>query len=90
MIIYKYPLIGEVTELSMLPGAQVLDVQYQHGALVLWARAEQSKSRSKRWFYTRPTGHEYTDTLIGNEKYIATVQDPNSNLVWHIFEGGKP
>jgi hypothetical protein len=92
-IIYKYALTGEVTELTMLPDAEVLDVQYQRGVLVLWARARPAvpeHARQKRYFWTRPTGHEYKDTdALRAETYVATVQDLNNGLVWHIFEGEK-
>lgn len=82
-IIYKYPLKGEATVCHMLPHAEVLTVQMQDNTIVIWAKAEPSTEREKRVFAIHQTGHEYE---IDRERYVSTVQDTRSGLIWHVFE----
>lgn len=86
--ILKYK-IGEFTnETIQLPkGAEILSVQYQKGVLCLWAmgNAEEVEDRIIEIY---GTGWEIgaDKSKGGTLKYIATVQNDQQDLVWHVFE----
>lgn len=83
--IYKYPLpIGGAYTLQLPIGAQVLDVQDQHGAAQLWALVDSPTTGvANRTFAIYGTGHAIPDVPM---RHISTFQQSGGNLVWHAFE----
>lgn len=79
-VIYKYEL---TPEMHLPIGAVILDVQWQHDHLVLWALVDTDAPREPRRFAVIGTGAPMPDNAT--LQYCATVQTP-TGLVWHVFE----
>jgi len=81
--IYKYPVgdVGEVFELEMPQGAQILDVQLQDGKPVMWALVDEKAPLDRRLFMIYGTGWALPGAY---GQYVATFQTPP--FVWHLFE----
>ena len=82
--IYKYQLALSRTELRMPEGAQVLTVQMQNGEPCMWAKVDPTKPQEDRAFEVYGTGHEVPDDP--RSVYVATFQQHNGTLVWHVFD----
>lgn len=85
MKIFKYELqLKDDFSINVPKDSIILDIQYHSFKLVLWAIIEQENELIERHFKIFGTGQNinYSYGLL----HIATVQDPNNNLVWHIFE----
>ena len=82
-VIWKYPLTSESGEYRLLPGAKVLTVQNQNGAICIWAMGEVSDARETRRFVVRGTGLDFEPAA--NEVFVGTVQLAGG-LVMHVFE----
>ena len=84
--IYKYS-IGGSDKLTLPKGAEILDIQLQHGNLYMWAKIDtmetEVEDRTIRMF---GTGHMIDESIIGEMKFIATVQFDGGNLIFHFFE----
>lgn len=82
--IYKYPLpIGGAYTLQLPVGAQVLDVQDQHGAVQMWALVEMNAvGAENRTFAIYGTGHAIPEGVP--MLHISTFQQ--GPFVWHAFE----
>jgi hypothetical protein len=80
--IYKYNLDLGGNTFEMPADADVLTAQMQHGRITLWAKVDTDKSPMKRRFTVFGTGHQMYEGL----EYIATVQQAEGALIWHIFE----
>lgn len=86
MRIWKFPLkITDIQSVLMPMGAKVLTAQFQHGCLFLWALCDEKETVFQgRYIRIIGTGNPvYGDVP---EKYIATAQQFNGELVWHVFE----
>ncbi len=85
--VYKYtlPLTDADAVLRMPPGARLLSVQCQGGALCLWALVNTYAERShERTFRVHGTGHPVPD--VDRLEYVGTAMMHNGALVWHVFE----
>lgn len=83
--IFKYPLVITDRQTVQIPkSAKILSVQYQQSTLCMWALVDTAEPLEFRTICIFGTGHEIKNTAF--LKYIATVQAPTANLVWHVFE----
>lgn len=70
---------------SMPEGAEILTAQFQGPFnLCLWALVDDAVAMERRLIEVIGTGHDIADA---GRRYIATAQQPNMPLVWHVFEG---
>jgi hypothetical protein len=71
--------------LELPKNAVVLDIQIQHGSNdpSMWVMLDTNEPCIPRRFIAIGTGQKFDDTGL---KYIATFQQPDLGLVWHIFE----
>jgi len=89
MTIWKYSLLIESLQPVTMPiGAEILDIQFQHGTLQMWALVNPDKERMHRMIEIIGTGHTAPDLTTQGKKriHLATVQDLGGSLVWHVFE----
>jgi hypothetical protein len=86
-VIWKQTLAVMPSQSVNLPEkAEILTVQFHHDILALWFKCDPHTTlREERHFHIYGTGHQ-TLPDNGDEKYIATVQQAEGNLVWHIYE----
>lgn len=84
--IFKYvcPILDSFT-LSLPAGAELLDVQTQHGVPVLWAAIDDEAPAEPREFILCGTGHPMPS--IGH--YIGTFQLHGGHFIGHLFESQK-
>lgn len=86
--IWKYHLqLANPTTHSMPVGAEILTVQRQHDAIVLWALVDDAeRAREMREFLVVDTGQAIPDEL--DVRYLGTVQERSEApvFVWHVFE----
>jgi hypothetical protein len=80
--IWKWTL-SPTTEIKMPEGAEILDIQTQHGEPQMWALVNPSAPLEKRTFNTHGTGHKM-DSHPG--KFVGTFQVNGGSLVFHVFE----
>lgn len=81
--ILKYPLeITDEQDVEMPAGADLLTAQFQDDSLMVWAVVEPDASMSVRRFRIIGTGAAIEGYPGG---YLATAQDPQCGLVWHVF-----
>lgn len=83
--IWKYKLLPD-TPIHMPVGAQILDVQEQHGDICIWALVDPTSKTVPRLLKVYGTGHDITDDP---GRYIGTFQLKDSGLVFHVFDGKK-
>jgi len=79
--IWKFPIhLTDEQEVTMPKNAVVLAVQYQEGAITLWAKVDSDEADEHRRVSIRGTGGR-----LGSEAgpYIGTVQ--RGQYVWHVF-----
>jgi len=82
--IWKYELDSPDCTLHMNTGSKVLTVQMQGNKVNLWAIVDSHDGVIKsRRFLIIGTGQEMPSIEC---EYLATVQQANGLLVWHIFE----
>lgn len=83
IVVYKYELpLRDSADIEMHDGAQILKVDTQSDALVLWAKVDTDRPLSTRRFYIRGTGHGF----IGSEgKHLGTAILQGGALVLHVF-----
>lgn len=85
--IWKMPLIVEdIQDISLPKESTILSIQFQHGMLCLWAEVDTESSSETRMIEIYGTGHRIYGDMGIERKYIATVQEAEGNLVWHIYE----
>jgi hypothetical protein len=85
--IYKYPFeINDIVEMNLPKGAEVLSVQCQDDVPCLWALVDPEAKLLKRTFKLFGTGHDIDEAPQDHLSYIATFQQHDGLLVWHIFE----
>lgn len=86
MKIWKYKMIGSDCTFKMPVGAEALSCQMQGLFLCLWALVDETQDeREDRAFSAINTGGNIPfpgDCL----KFIDTVQERESGIVWHVFE----
>jgi hypothetical protein len=81
-MIYKYPLTSVETEVSTMPGSEVVYVGEQDGTIMVWIRrpTEAIALGTTMRFRIFATG----EIIPKNAEYIGTVQ--MRQLVWHVFK----
>lgn len=83
MTVYKYPLpLGDVVEVEMPAGAQILTVQTQHGQPCIWAMVTPDAPPVVRRFRVAGTGHDLGE--VG--AYLGTFQLLEGAFIGHVFE----
>jgi hypothetical protein len=82
LTIWKYNVKPGLTNLIAQNGAEVLDVQVQHGQPVLWALVNPAQSTTRYRVWAIGTGHEFPEDAISSN-YIGTFQ--LEGQVWHVF-----
>lgn len=84
--IWKYQLaIVDAQRVEMPEGAEILTAQFQGGVLCLWAMVDSDRPTTDRVIEIFGTGNPIPP-FVGVRKLIATAQQPNYPLVWHVFE----
>lgn len=86
--------IDDKFEMYLPEGSQILTIQTQGKSMLgmdipqMWVLADTSRPKVQRKFRLYGTGPEYQigDGLIERLKYIATFQQAEGRLVWHVFE----
>lgn len=85
LTIHKYPLdLIDEQYVFMPTGADILSAQAQGDQLMLWAKVDTGLSHEARKIVIIGTGNPIETNLV---RYVGTVQMPNRQLVWHVFEG---
>lgn len=83
-VVLKWPLVAAISvpfELSLPPGARVVDLQFQDGMPTVWTVSETSEPDDDvRQFVVVPTGAAF------DGEYVATLHDRDAGLVWHLVE----
>jgi hypothetical protein len=83
--IWKFPFeVADVLEILMPSGAEILDVQVQHGQPCLWALVHSERPTVRRRFRVFGTGHLIEGMYAA--KYVGTFQIAGGALVFHVFE----
>lgn len=86
--IWKFPLpIQDAFAIVMPVGAEVLSVQTQQGAPMLWALVDSEHSATQRLFAMRCTGQDCAG--LTPYEYIGTFQVQAGTLVFHVFDLGE-
>lgn len=70
--------------ISCPAGARFLTAQMQHGKLAIWYECDPDQDNKPRIIVVAGTGHELP--TVGTLEHIATVQELDGALVWHVFE----
>ncbi len=83
--IWKFELMIAPRQTIDIPvGAEILTVQTQDEKIVLWALVEPKNAKEKRFIDIFGTGHDFD--IMGNRKFLGTVQLKNGSLAFHVFE----
>jgi hypothetical protein len=88
--IWKFPLpilTGDIVEIEMPAGAQILCVQAQKNEGQIWAVVKPEKPKKMRKFKIIGTGNHFPEEEYLD--YIGTFQQehvPGFSFVWHVFE----
>lgn len=83
-VIWKFKLhIMDEQYVEMPLGIQFLDAQFQGKNLYLWALVSPDEALHQHRFFVVGTGNPFPREAT---YHIATVQQPGTPLVWHIFE----
>lgn len=90
LVIFKYALPPDTSEVSMPIGAQVLCVQVQNDVPCLWVLVDPKAGLVKRRFFTFGTGHAMPHTTYPGAHYIGTYQLLGGQFVGHVFDPGLP
>ena len=90
-VIWKHLLNqGADTTLELKVGAEILDVQWQTGDVVMWTLQDVNASSTAHKICCLPTGWDIIEAHLNFgalDRYLGTVQCPDG-LVWHYFDGG--
>jgi hypothetical protein len=82
--VFKYHLpLGDIVTIKLPAGAQILDVNIQHGSVYLWALVNSERVLEDRTFRIAGTGHEIKQIPT---KHIGTIRLSDGDLVFHVFE----
>ena len=85
-VIWKYPLLSTPHQTLHLPkGAEILSLDMQDNIPCMWVLITQQTDLEERHFRTIGTGNLLDDHFTGPYRFIGTYQ-PQSNLVFHVFE----
>lgn len=86
--ILKYQLeLADIYVVRMPKGAEILTVQIQRGALMVWALIDMEELETRNYvFEIVGTGNRMEDDRGRfTRKYISTVQQMGGQFIWHIF-----
>ena len=82
--IWKFPLaVGDVSQIAMPEGAEILSVQTQQEQPCLWALVDPGATLEARSFRLAGTGHPIFEDNI---RFIGTFQLSGGSFVGHLFE----
>lgn len=85
--IWKFPLeITDAQRIKMPQGAEILTAQFQGETLCLWALVNPERPTNERVIEIFGTGNPVWVDMGVSRKFIATAQQPDTPLVWHVFE----
>jgi len=90
--IFKYALgnddqsVGEEIIIQMPMHAEILTIQAQFGAPMIWALVEPTAATESRTFQIFGTGQPIPEITGVNRKYIGTYQIVSGTYVFHVFE----
>lgn len=83
MTIWKFPLdVTDVQDVRMPAGAEVLTVQVQYEAPVLWAKVDPGNAYEPRRVFIHGTGHKVHPDAA---HYVGTFQMLGGQFVGHVF-----
>lgn len=86
-VIWKYHMYGNVVDLQLPKGAEILTVQTQRNLPRLWVLVDPTECEIKmRKFIGVETGEELIYDMGRNYKYIDTFQQDAGSYVIHLFE----
>jgi len=78
--VWKFPISRGTNHIVMPADAEVVHVDMQDNAPMLWALVDPAAKRKERCFRIYGTGHGIRD----NAKHVGSWQ--KGPLVWHLFE----
>lgn len=86
--VWKFALPGDLNEIEMPIGAEVLSVGQQHGKPCLWALCDmENKRKELRKFRTVGTGTGFDDTCRFVGRFTFKLDDMAETILeWHVFE----
>lgn len=85
--IWKFPLtIADMQLVQMPVGARILTCQMQFNIPCLWAVVDPSADKQQVEIHIVGTGHPLASEFAKTLQYIATFQQGNGMLVWHVFQ----
>ena len=85
--IFKYKLLNNLRQDVEMPiRSEILSVQFQQDQLYLWAKVNPDNQPEIRKIVIVGTGFEFDSS---NLTYIATIQEAEGLLIWHVFEDEK-
>lgn len=83
--ILKYELTGNITQIKLAPGFEVLAVQMQHGKPQIWILVNDYYPAERTYdFYLFATGEEIPERFNA-ESYLGTFQQLEGLVIWHVF-----
>jgi hypothetical protein len=83
-VIWKFPIEVADAQIVQMPlGAKILTAQMQRDQLCLWALVDPAAPIWPMEIAIIGTGHEAR--LARGMEYVATVQELDGALVWHVF-----
>lgn len=86
--VWKFPLnLTGSNNLTIPEGAEILDVQIQHGTVCLWALVDLDAPSTSREVFLAGTGH---DLPAGTLTHLGTTQSFEGSFVFHAFEVTHP
>lgn len=85
MVVYKYILEGDESEIRMPERAELLHVALQGSRLCLWARVAKDAKEVTRTVRVVGTGWDNRADGV----YVGTVLTASGALVWHVFDLGE-
>jgi len=80
---YDLPLAAYRITHKMPKGAQILNIQTQHGKVALWVSVDDARPLEDRTFVVVGTGQSVPE---GDLKHLGTTQHEYGFLVLHWFE----
>lgn len=87
MVVHKYRVgLTDLFAVEMPRGAQILDVQVQHGTPQMWALVDPEAPVERRQFRLAGTGHRVEMYGDQQPKHVGTFQLDGGALVFHLFE----
>lgn len=86
--VFKYPLqTTDYQEIWLPHDRQMLSIQTQHGAPVLWALVDSASPLERVHLRVAGTGHPIEDHYCGGDPvYLGTFQLLGGDFIGHVFQ----